>query len=57
MQLVIALSLVVLVSTAFLLYQFWTGSLARDGAEASPDERAGADTVTPLWPTRIDHAA
>ncbi|MEX2245418.1 MAG: hypothetical protein WEC75_01910 [Dehalococcoidia bacterium] len=31
----VALTIVVFISTAMLLYQFWTGSLAEDDATAS----------------------
>ena len=58
MAFVFVLSLVAVLSTAFLLHQFWSGSLARDEAEASRGERAGdGDAITPLWPQRVDHAA
>ena len=57
MPFMFVLSLVAVLSTAFLLYQFWTGSLARDEAEASRGERAADEPVRPFWPQRVDHAA
>ena len=50
MPFAIVMSLVVLISTAMLLYQFWTGALAGDGGDAvneidmqrSPDLRRAA---------------
>lgn len=50
MMLAIALSLVLLISTATLLYQYWTSALATDGRESSgssfPDR--------PAHPSRIE---
>lgn len=59
MPFAIAMTLVILVSTSVLLYQFWAGSMLHeqtaDAAEEprtfAPPERAGAS------PLRADHAA
>ena len=36
MQFAISMSTVVFISTAMLLYQFWSGSLASDDSEPAP---------------------
>ncbi|MDP9237264.1 MAG: hypothetical protein M3P30_07700 [Chloroflexota bacterium] len=40
MPFVIAMSLVMLISTVLLLYQFWNGSLAGDDAESVSESEA-----------------
>lgn len=62
MPFAIVLALVVLISTAVLLHQYWTGELADDGAEGL--QGAPRSTHPHDGPTRahahyrrIDHAA
>ena len=51
MTFAIAISIVLLVSTAMLLHQFWTSALdAREGAEPAQD----AFPTRPKHPSRID---
>lgn len=58
MQFAIAMTLVVLISTAFLLYQFWTGVLAPDDAETASSLRAeAAETAPRSRPVHLDTAA
>ena len=59
MSFAIAMSLVILISTAVLLYQFWTGSLAgseREATPAAPRARTYVDASPPIapdaWPSR-----
>lgn len=59
MPFAIAMTLVILISTGVLLYQFWSGSLLSDQVDApadeprpfAPPERASAPSV------RANHAA
>jgi hypothetical protein len=55
------MTLVILVSAGVLLYQYWSGSLLIDDAQASGGDAAGDAGATPeaMAPTtvRIDHAA
>lgn len=57
MQFAIAMTLVVLISTAFLLYQFWTGVLAPDDAETASSQRAEATEAPRPHPVHMDTAA
>jgi hypothetical protein len=54
---VVALTLVVLVSTSVLLYQYWAGSLLVDDAQAAPDMQVTPDVLVPSNALHIDHAA
>ena len=53
---VVALTLVVLISSAVLLYQYWAGSLLVDDGGAAPDMPAAVDVMVPSN-ALIDHAA
>ncbi len=50
MTLAIAISLVLILSTATLLYQYWTSALASGDGESNP----GAFPARPARPSRID---
>ncbi|MEX2226033.1 MAG: hypothetical protein WEB52_06265 [Dehalococcoidia bacterium] len=52
----IALTLVVLVSTVVLLYQYWSGALLVDDGAAA-DTAAAPDIMVPQPSLHIDHAA
>jgi len=52
----VALTLVVLVSTAVLLYQYWSGSLLVDDGAAADSTQASPDLI-PAQSLHIDHAA
>jgi len=47
------MSAVLFVSTAVLLYQFWTGALAPDAAQTAADPAAAVDVTAPS----LDRAA
>jgi len=52
----VALTLVVIVSTAVLLYQYWSGSLLVD--DGAPGESAATSPdLIPAQSLHIDHAA
>ena len=58
-MLAVALTLVVLVSAALLLYQYWAGTLLGDDAEAAASDAAGItpDTLPVRHHLHIDNAA
>ncbi len=62
MPFAVVLALVVLISAAVLLYQYWTGELAGDGAEGlsgapDPARPHGGQARAHAHYRRIDHAA
>jgi hypothetical protein len=57
MPFAIAMTLVVLLSSLVLLYQFWAGTLAEREDDAATPARLGALEPPQSHPYRIDNAA
>jgi len=55
----VAMTLVILVSTAVLLYQYWSGSLLAEEAPspAQGGEASATEAIVPSATMRVDHAA
>jgi hypothetical protein len=53
----VALTLVVLVSTVVLLYQYWSGSLLVDDGAGADGQPAAPETLPSAASLHIDHAA
>jgi hypothetical protein len=53
----VALTLVILISTAVLLYQYWAGSLLVDDGDSTNDMPVRPDVIAPATTLHIDNAA